>query len=183
MGQGQNRDFDAAAATWDEKPRRVKLANDIADAILEQIPLRPEMDAIDFGCGTGLLALRVQPFVRSITGVDSSTGMLEILREKTRKKGLTNVNTLHLYIEKGDKLQGPYHLAVSAMTLHHIRSVELLLDQFFRILLPGGRLRSLTSTSTEGDFTTTTLACTITGLTGRTWFSGFARQDSKMFAR
>ena len=34
------------------------------------------MDALDFGCGTGLVTLKLQPFIHSITGVDGSQGMI-----------------------------------------------------------------------------------------------------------
>ncbi|MDD4138360.1 MAG: methyltransferase domain-containing protein, partial [Methanoregula sp.] len=73
---GEKRDFDSAASTWDEDPGRVKMAHDVARAIRETVTLRPDMDVLDFGCGTGLLALNLQPHIRTITGVDSSQGML-----------------------------------------------------------------------------------------------------------
>jgi hypothetical protein len=40
----EKRDFDKEAASWDEQPGRIKLADDIARAISEQIALTPEMD-------------------------------------------------------------------------------------------------------------------------------------------
>ena len=55
----QRRDFDAAAAAWDEEPRRVKLAGEIAAAICAKLPLSAEWDALDFGCGTGLVTLQL----------------------------------------------------------------------------------------------------------------------------
>lgn len=67
----EKRDFDKAAATWDEDPRRVKLAEDVAAAILREAVLSKDMDALDFGCGIGLVTLKLQPYVRSITGADS----------------------------------------------------------------------------------------------------------------
>ncbi|MBS3731618.1 MAG: class I SAM-dependent methyltransferase [Desulfobacterales bacterium] len=132
--------FDKAAAAWDEKPRRVRLAGDVANAVKSRIPLGPEMDALDFGCGTGLLTLALQPFVRSITGVDSSAGMLSMLAEKTQQQGVSNVDTRLLDIEQDEVLTGSYHLVVSSMTLHHIPQVEQLFDQFKNILIPGGYL-------------------------------------------
>jgi len=70
------RDFDTAAATWDEEPRRVKLSEDMAAAIAGRVPLSKSMTAIDYGCGTGLLTLLIQPHVGRIIGADSSKGML-----------------------------------------------------------------------------------------------------------
>jgi len=72
-------------ATWDENPGRVKLARDIADSMINNLPITRDMNAMDFGCGTGLLTVRLQSLVRSITGIDSSQGMLDILNRKITK--------------------------------------------------------------------------------------------------
>jgi len=94
----QNRDFDKEAATWDENPGRVKMANNVANTILDAISLKNTMKVLDFGCGTGLLTLRLQPFVASITAVDSSAGMLEVLNRKIESQNITNITTEHLDI-------------------------------------------------------------------------------------
>jgi ubiquinone/menaquinone biosynthesis C-methylase UbiE len=135
----EKRDFNKEAATWDE-PRRVAMANDIADTILDQVRLIPDMDTLDFGCGTGLLTMRLQPLARSITGVDSSPGMIEVLKRKIKDQKLANVRTLQLNIDKGDIIEGGYHLITSSMTLHHIRDIQPLLGQFYKALRPGGYL-------------------------------------------
>ncbi len=82
----EKRDFDKEAAGWDEHPGKVKLANDIAGAIGNHIVLTPNMDVLDFGCGTGLLTFQLQPLIRSITGVDSSQGMLDVFNIENRQK-------------------------------------------------------------------------------------------------
>ncbi len=136
----ERRDFDKEATTWDEVPARVKLANDIATAISNEILLTSSMDVLDFGCGTGLLTLRLHPVVHSITGVDSSRGMIDVLKAKIDRQNLPNVKTQYLDPEKGDILEGTYHLVVSGMTLHHVKEIRPLLDQFSRILIPSGYL-------------------------------------------
>ncbi len=139
MNSGK-RDFDKAASEWDENPRRLKMAADIAGAIRKSVALSPDMDILDFGCGTGLLSLHLQPHVRSITGVDSSRGMLDIFDRKITEHALKNVKTLHIDIEAGAALPGHYHLVVSSMTLHHIRDTAALLHHFHEALLPSGRV-------------------------------------------
>jgi 2-polyprenyl-3-methyl-5-hydroxy-6-metoxy-1,4-benzoquinol methylase len=134
------RDFDKAAASWDEQPARVQMANDVAAAIAREVVLRADMDVLDFGCGTGLLTLRLAPRVRSITGVDSSRGMLDVLAGKVARQKLTNVRTLLLDLEAGDSLSDTYDLIVSNMTLHHIREIGPLLDRLCEALSPGGYL-------------------------------------------
>lgn len=136
----EKRDFDKEAASWDENPARVKLADDVIHAISEQIVLTPEMNIMDFGCGTGLLALRLQPLVRSVTGVDSSKGMLDILNAKIAKIKLKNVKTMLVDLDKGDLLTGNYDLVASNMTLHHIKAIQPILAQFYKVIAPGGHL-------------------------------------------
>jgi 2-polyprenyl-3-methyl-5-hydroxy-6-metoxy-1,4-benzoquinol methylase len=136
----KKRDFDKEAATWDEHPARVRLTKDIAHAISKQIVLTPEMDVMDFGCGTGLLTIQLQPLVSSVTGVDSSQGMLDIFNIKIAKLNLNKVNTALVDLDKGDALTGNYDLVLSNMTLHHIKEIEPLFDQFYKITVPAGYL-------------------------------------------
>ena len=138
MNMEKRRDFNKDAPTWDENPGRVKMANNIANAILGAVSLNSNMNVLDFGCGTGLITLSLQPFVRSIKAVDSSTGMLEILNQKIEDQNISNVSTRHLDIEQGDILEGAYNLIVSSMTLHHIRETKPLIDQFSKVTAPGG---------------------------------------------
>jgi len=150
--QGMNmdkRDFDKEAPTWDENPARVKLAQGIAAAIEKRGVLTPETDAMDFGCGTGLLTLLVRPQIRSIVGVDSSQGMLDALHAKIARLKLTGVRAQLVDLDKGDALGGRYDLIVSSMTLHHIRDVASLFERFRRILTPGGHL-ALADLDSEG---------------------------------
>ena len=134
------RDFDMAAATWDENPGRVKLVKDIARAISKQIDLTPDMDVMDFGCGTGLLAIQLYPYVRSITGADSSRGMLDIFNRKIAELKMAGVKTVLVDLGKGDILAGSYDLIVCNMTLHHIKEITPLISQFHRVTAPGGYL-------------------------------------------
>lgn len=136
----EKRDFDKEAASWDEHPARIKLAKDVAAAISKQISLTPDMDVMDFGCGTGLLTIELQPLVLSITGVDSSRGMLDILEMKIAKMKLNRISTVLVDLDHGDPLEGHYDLVVSNMTLHHIQEINSLFDRFYHITAPAGYL-------------------------------------------
>ncbi|MBI5895890.1 MAG: class I SAM-dependent methyltransferase [Desulfobacterales bacterium] len=136
----ERRDFDKEADSWDENPRRVKLVNDIAQAISRQIVLRPDLDVMDFGCGTGLLSLQIQPHVRSVTGIDSSQGMLDQFNRKIAQLKLNRVKTVLFDLDQGHALPGKYGLVISNMTLHHIKRIEPLLAQLHNVLVAGGHL-------------------------------------------
>ena len=146
----ETRDFDKAAARWDEEPTRVRLGQDVASAIARAVPLGPTMDVLDFGCGTGIVTLQLAPSVGFVTGVDSSQGMLEVLNAKIDRQGRTNVTTRRLH--PGDALAGAHDLIVSSMTLHHIEDIDALLTQFFRSLKAPGWLCVADLDPEQGEF-------------------------------
>jgi 2-polyprenyl-3-methyl-5-hydroxy-6-metoxy-1,4-benzoquinol methylase len=149
---GEKRDFDKVAATWEIEPKRVKLAADVARAMFEELKPARSMDAMDFGCGTGLLTLALQPAVRSITGVDASRGMLDLLAAKARERRVDNVATLLVDGESGDLQPGRYHLIVSSMALHHVRETGLLFRRLFAALVPSGSLGIADLDPDDGEF-------------------------------
>lgn len=132
--------FDERAAAWDKQPHRRQLAADIFAALDRQVALAPDMAALDYGCGTGLIALALAPRVRRVTAVDSSRGMLDVLAQKMKTAGLGNVVLLQADFATDPHLPGPYDLITSAMTLHHVADVAALLQTFFRMLGSGGIL-------------------------------------------
>ena len=148
----EKRDFDAGASSWDEEPRRVKLADDVANAISAAVVLTPHLDVLDFGCGTGLVSIRLSPLVRSVTGVDTSRGMLDMFTAKIERQQLTNVFTRFLDLDKGDHLEGSYHLIVSSMPFHHVKDIGPLLAEFHRITLPGGSICIADLDLEDGEF-------------------------------
>lgn len=152
MPDKQGRDFDAAAAGWDDEPRRVQLARDIAAAIRTAISLEPQWDVLDLGCGTGLLTLALRPWVKSITGIDSSVGMLAALEAKVCSSGVDNVDWQRVDLDSAEPLPGRYHLIVSAMTLHHIRDVPAMLKRLSAALHPGGWVALADLTPEGGQF-------------------------------
>ena len=146
----ETRDFDKEAAGWDEHPTRVQLAQDVASAIARAVPLAPTMDVLDFGCGTGIVTLQLAPSVASVTGVDSSAGMLEVLSAKINRQGHTNVTTRQL--NPGDEVSGSYDLIVTSMTLHHVADIDAQLTQFFRALKAPGWLCVADLDPEQGEF-------------------------------
>lgn len=147
----KERDFDREAGNWDTPPR-VRLANDIAAAVIQRVHLDREMDVLDLGCGTGLLSLQLAPLVRSVTGVDSSKGMLEVLQGKAERAGLDNVTGLAADLDEDKSVAGRYHLVVSSMTLHHIQDVPRLLGRLRRSLHPGGYIALADLDKEDGGF-------------------------------
>lgn len=136
----EKRDFDRAAGTWDEKPQRIKLAQDIFKSIDAAVNMSRGMDAMDFGCGTGLLSLLVLERTGSVACADSSARMLDVLTSKVRVAGLSGVTAIHITSDDGNGLTGSYDLITSAMTFHHVRDVPSIVKRLAGLLNRGGIL-------------------------------------------
>jgi 2-polyprenyl-3-methyl-5-hydroxy-6-metoxy-1,4-benzoquinol methylase len=149
--EGQ-RKFDAAAEHWDEEPRRLKLAQDVVAAICRELPITAKTQALDYGCGSGLVTLGLQPFVGRITGADSSQGMLEVLKRKLRANAVGNVDLMAIDPEQELQLGGLYDLIVSSMTMHHVPDVAALIASLAKALNPGGWLALADLETEDGGF-------------------------------
>ncbi|HWQ08949.1 MAG TPA: class I SAM-dependent methyltransferase [Holophaga sp.] len=148
----QTERFDREAATWDDNPRRGRMAQEVAKAIAARVPLSAGTKALDFGCGTGLLTLQLWPLVGSITGVDTSPGMLDVLARKVAALGLTGVETRLLPPDGGHALEGAFDLIVSCMALHHVQDLDPLFRRFHEHLAPGGRIALADLDMEDGSF-------------------------------
>jgi 2-polyprenyl-3-methyl-5-hydroxy-6-metoxy-1,4-benzoquinol methylase len=128
------------------------LAKTVAARILEHIPVTSMMDAADYGCGTGLLTLEIQPHVRSIIGLDSSAGMMEVLNAKIRERGIENASARILDLETETPEEGQFDLIVSNMTFHHVKDTARLIGKLHTMLRPGGYLAIADLDTENGDF-------------------------------
>ncbi len=133
-------DFDSKARQWDENPLFAERGRQIAAAIRSAVPLRRDMQALDYGCGTGLLSFPLRKELGHITLKDSSAGMLEVLREKIAAQGVGNMTVRQADLTAGPLPEERYDLVYSAMTLHHIPDTEAILAAFHALLRPGGWL-------------------------------------------
>lgn len=146
------RDFEAVASKWDSNPTRLKIAQDVGDAILSMVQLTPQMDVLDYGCGTGLIAIRLQPQVRSVCGADSSPAMIAVLQDKIATLKPGNVSTQRVDFERGAHAAGQYDLIVSSMVTHHIPDTAALLREWKRLLRPRGQIAFADLDSEDGAF-------------------------------
>lgn len=104
------------------------------------------------GVGQAFSPFALPPHVRSITAVDSSQGILDVLDAKVRAQGLANVRTRLVDLDKGDKFPGQFDLVVSSMTFHHIQNIGMVLDRMAGVIRPAGRIAVADLDSDEGTF-------------------------------
>jgi Methylase involved in ubiquinone/menaquinone biosynthesis len=146
--------FDERARDWDSDPDKVERARTVAEAIRRAIPLSNEMKALEYGCGTGLLSFALQTDLGQITLADTSTGMLEVLREKIANAGVTNMHPVRLDLASDPLPTEKYDLTYSLMTLHHLQDVNDMLAKFRNLLTPDGYLVVADLDKEDGSFHT-----------------------------
>ena len=145
-------DFESRAKDWDEVPGRVERANAVAAAIREQVPLSRAMTAFEYGCGTGLLSFALQADLCAITLADSSSGMLEVLREKISHSGVKHMTPVRLDLAIDPLPVERYDLVYTLLTLHHIPDTVSLLGCFHSLLQSGGVLCIADLDKEDGSF-------------------------------
>lgn len=145
-------DFDSKARQWDENPVFVERGRKIAEAIRKQVALTPDMSALDYGCGTGLLSFPLKDALGQITLKDTSTGMLEVLREKIAAQGVANMTVRQTDLTAEPLPDERYDLIYSSMTLHHIPDTDKILQVFHDLLNKGGKLCLADLDKEDGSF-------------------------------
>ncbi len=110
------------------------------DRILDLvIPAGGPLDAIDCGCGTGFLSLELAVRGHRVTGVDFAPAMLAEARKKAAAQRLS------IRFEQADAENLPFaphsfDLAISRHVLWTLPHPEAAIDEWIRVLRPGGRL-------------------------------------------
>jgi ubiquinone/menaquinone biosynthesis C-methylase UbiE len=118
------------------------------------IPLSNSMNALEYGCGTGLLSFALQPNLGCITLADTSQGMLDVLSEKIASDGVTHMRPIRLDLTVDSLPAEQYDLTYSLMTLHHIADTKHILTQFHALLKSGGYLLVADLDKEDGSFHT-----------------------------
>ena len=142
-------DFNHKAETFDS-PKNIFLANLVCQAVEKQIDLLSDKEILDFGGGTGLLALPLAKQVKSVTLVDISEKMLEQARLKAEQQGIQNIQLLEQDLLK-NPLEKEFDLIVVCRVLHHMPDLAATLSLFHQHLKGDGRLLIADFTKTEAN--------------------------------
>ncbi|MHB8593199.1 MAG: class I SAM-dependent methyltransferase [Acidimicrobiales bacterium] len=114
----------------------------VVEEVLKQATCPAGGDALDIGCGTGVVALELAQRGIRVLAADVSSAMTDALQAEAVSRGLDNVTTLVGPAEELDLAPGSLDIVVSNYALHHLRDSdkERLLRSAAVWLRPGGRL-------------------------------------------
>ncbi len=131
--------FDMMAINYDT-PERIRIAKIISEAIRENLKDADKKEAIDFGCGTGLVGLNLLQDFKSILFLDSSPNMIAQINHKIKEYNITNADTLCLDLEKENITSVGADYIILAQVLLHIKDIESVLAGLYDILNAGGHI-------------------------------------------
>ena len=142
-------DFNHKAETFDS-PKNIFLANLVCQAVEKQIDLLSDKEILDFGGGTGLLALPLAKQAKSVTLIDISEKMLEQARLKAEQQEIKNIQFLEQDL-LANPLEQEFELIVVCRVLHHMPDLDAALSLFHQHLKEDGQLLLADFTKTEAN--------------------------------
>lgn len=116
---------------------------------IDQLDPAEGLDILDFGCGTGLFGLEFKKYIKTLTGIDTSTGMLDVFNKKT--EDYNNIKSLNLNLETSN-FDEDFNLVVSSMTFHHLNEPINVLKKLKKSLRNNGVIAIVDFDKEDGTF-------------------------------
>jgi ubiquinone/menaquinone biosynthesis C-methylase UbiE len=125
-------DFGHSIRTPDERAAWDRILNLVAGG-------RNGLDALDVGCGTGFLSLELAARGHKVTGIDFAPEMLALAKDKAATAGAA-IRFEHADADNLPFTAGSFDLVISRHVLWTLPHPEAAIDEWLRVLRPGGRL-------------------------------------------
>ena len=112
--------------------------------------LRPDMEVLEFGCGTGSTAIAHAPYVKHIRAIDISSKMLAIARGKAEAGDVRNVAFEQSSLDELDVPGQTFDAVIGHSILHLLENRDEAVSKVHAVLKPAGVF--ISSTACIGDF-------------------------------
>ncbi len=105
---------------------------------------RPEINILEFGCGTGGTAISHAPFVKHVYAIDISSNMISYCNENLAKNDVNNVSFSQSTIDEYQPLEGGFGAVLGLSILHLLPHRQKSINKVYTMLKPGGYFISST---------------------------------------
>lgn len=136
--------MDKSAKFWDkiaERYSRQPIADEAAYQKKLQVTrqyLHPDMEVLEFGCGTGSTAIAHAPYVQHIQAIDVSSKMIAIAEGKADANSIANVTFRRSTIDEFSAPDQSLDAVLGLSILHLLDNKEEVIAKVHRMLKPGG---------------------------------------------
>ena len=100
--------------------------------------LTPDMELLEFGCGTGSTAILHAPYVKHILAIDISPKMIEIARGKAEAQGVENVTFEPSTLDEVEVSDQSLDAVLGLNILHLVDSRDAAIARVCEVIKPGG---------------------------------------------
>ncbi len=107
--------------------------------------LTPNHVILDFACATGLYSFEFAPFVKNIQAFDTSSGMIQVAKNKLGKLPIRNIVFFNATIFDERFEEGSYDAILAFNILLYFKDIKKVLDRVHKLLKPNGLI--ITSTA------------------------------------
>jgi tRNA (cmo5U34)-methyltransferase len=141
--------FNQAANNWDTE-EKINLNRMYAKEIIKLTKVNRPLRVLEIGCGTGLLGSHFIYPETFYLGIDTSIGMLNILKDKYLDH--KNVYTQLINLENENLLENNFDLILSSMAFHHLKNPKQMLKKLSTYLNKNGSIAIIDLDEEDGSF-------------------------------
>ena len=138
MKRVQRYGWDKAAIHYESSwQQQLKPAQDL---LLAMANIQNGEQVLDIACGTGLVSFRAAEKAGYVLGTDISEGMIELARNVSKEKSISNIAFERMDAEKLELKDESFDVVLCALGLMYVPDPFLALTEIKRVLKPGGRM-------------------------------------------
>lgn len=140
--------WDRRSAGYDRQSVQFKQAYEETVALARKY-LKPGDRALDFACGTGITTVELAENVAFVDAIDTSEGMLAVLRAKAARRGIVNIEARAATLDDRGLAAADYDAVMAFNVLCYLRDDGSAMKWIYELLKPGGVF--LSATDCHGD--------------------------------
>jgi len=110
---------------------------------------KPDMEVLEFGCGSGSTSISHSPYVSHIDAIDYSSKMIEIAKHRAEQGNIKNVTFSCTTLDEIAAPGKTYDAVLGLNVLHLMSNWKEVIAMVYNMLPPGGVF--VTSTACMGD--------------------------------
>lgn len=123
----RGKDWSKAAVKYSERASK----DNYTEQLISKMIISKEDTVLDVGCGEGSVTIPLSKEVKSITAIDATDKMLEILDEKIKSEGIENIKTVKddvndVNLEK----YGKFDIVLASRVVNGIKSPKKVFSNF-----------------------------------------------------